>query len=224
MVDFSISNFKASINNNGILRNNMFLVNIARPTVLRNSGFVLTREVEIKSKTFDMLDIVTLRCESVNLPGMNLLTTDGIYRYGYGPPEKIPYGAIFTDLSASFIVDRSGSQFRFFNVWMNNIYNVDSSKGIGAVNPDTGSQTFEMGYKGTYATDITIFVYNEQTDKVLEMTLHEAYPYQVNDVPLSWSGRDDMILLNVAFTYRNFVMKNVEGLSKINILSLFGIK
>ncbi len=212
MAEFNISNFKSSINSNGILRNNMFLVNIASPSVIRNKF-----DLEFMSTQ------VTLRCESINLPGMNLLTTDGIYRYGYGPPEKIPYGAIFSDLSASFIVDRSGSQFRFFNIWMNNIYNVDSSKGIGAVNPDTGSQTFEMGYKGTYATDITIFVYNEQTDKVLEMTLHEAYPYQVNDVPLSWSGKDDMVLLNVAFTYRNFVMKNVDGLPKINILSLFGI-
>lgn len=205
---FNISDFRSSINNTGILRSNQYMVLFTPPPMLRS---------------FDTSQL-TLRCDSVNLPGLDLMTLDGIYRHGYGPAEKFPHNVNMQEVTMTFIVDKAASQFTFFNVWLNRIYNLtDFSGGIlGQANldddvfGDTYNYPFEVAYREEYATNLNMFVYNEQMDRVIEMNFIEAWPRAVQDTPLSWGVQDQssLVRLQVSFCYKSFFQKTLEGYPK----------
>lgn len=195
-----ISQFKASINRRGILLKNKFLMVIQPPKGLT-------------AKFKDFRDI-TLRASDVSFPTAALQTYDGHFRYGYGVPEKIPFGATFEDTTAHFLVSRDAVEVGLFNQWMNLIMNTDTSKGVWTEGSEKQG-AFELSYKSEYATTITIFVYNEEQDKVIEITLYDAYPHRTNIDNLSWQNSSTPMVLSVNIIFKNYVMKTVSKLPDI---------
>ena len=195
---FSISDFKTNMDKRGVIRNHSYMLMVNPPPTL---------------SSYDTAQL-TLRCDSVNMPGINLMTQDGLYRYGYGPAEVMPHNVAFTPLTASFIVDRAASQYTFFNLWMNKIFDMDMQGGILRNDPNSsGGQPYEVEYKDNYATNMNLFVYNETTDRVIELTFQEAYPMIMQDTMLGWATTGDVVRLQVTFAYKVFYMKTVESLS-----------
>ncbi len=192
---FSISDFKSNMDKQGVLRDHSFMLLINPPASLSD---------------YDTAQL-TLRCDSVNMPGINLMTQDAIYRYGYGPAELMPYNVAFTPMTASFIVDRAASQYTFFNLWMNSIFDMNMQGGIYVNDPD--KQPYEVRYKDDYSVTMNLFVYNETTDRVIELTFQEAYPMLMQDTMLSWAQQQDIIRLQMTFAYKTFYMKTIESLS-----------
>lgn len=192
---FNITDFRASMDTQGILRSHSYMVRINAPTVLSN---------------YDASRL-TLRADSLNMPGINLMTQDAIYRYGYGVAEVMPYNVAFSPVTISFIVDKSASQYTFFNLWMNYIFSTNMQSGINGVSEDLGSYPFEVEYKNNYATDMNIFVYNENIDKVIELTFQEAYPVLMQDTMLNWNEQNAPIRLQMTFAYKTFYMKEYRS-------------
>lgn len=196
---FQLSNFMASLAAAGTLPSNRFLVVIQPPKSLANAGY-------------DMRNL-TIRCENVNLPLPQLLTKDGINRYGYGVPERIPYSAIFADCSLEFIVDRQATQLKFFYDWVNSIVNLKTDRPIAT------TDVFEVEYKDNYVCNVTIYVYNELDDKVLECVLDLAYPRNVNDIQLAWQNTNVATPLKIDLSYRNMYLRTLGKTAISSILN-----
>lgn len=200
---FSISDFKSNMDQRGVVRSHSYMILINPPPALQS---------------YDAAQL-TLRCDSINMPGYNLMTQDGLYRYGYGPAEVMPYNVAFTPVTASFIIDRAASQYTFFNLWMNEIFDMDMQGGIvrndPTVVPDRpqGPQPYEVGYKDNYSTTMNLFVYNETTDRVIELTFQETYPVLMQDTMLSWADVGNVIRIQMTFAYKTFYMKTIERLA-----------
>lgn len=195
---FDITDFRASMNRKGVVRNHSYMVSIVPPAILSD---------------YDASQL-TLRCDSLNVPGMNLMTQDGIYRYGYGPAELMPYNVMYSPVTMSFIVDRVASQYTFFNIWMNRVFDMNVSGGIlpqDAIDNPAASAPYEMSYKEDYSTGMHIFVYNEVGDKVIELNFLEAFPMTIQDTPVSWGLQGDVVRLVVTMGYKAFYMKTLEG-------------
>ena len=192
---FNISDFRSSMNSAGVLRSHSYMIMINPPKSLNN---------------YDTAQL-TLRCDSVNMPGINFMTQDGIYRYGYGPAEVMPYNVMFTPVTMSLMVDRAASQYTFFNLWMNSIFNMNMQNGI--LGRDPKSSPYEVSYKEDYAVTMNIFVYNETADKVIELTFQEAYPLLMQDTPLAWGEQQNIIRLQISMAYKTFYMKTIESFS-----------
>lgn len=193
---FNIGDFRSSIRSKGILRTHSFMAVINLPLFMNISAY-------------DPADL-TLRCESTNLPSRSIETYDGILRYGYGAPERMAYGAIFNDLVVTFIVDKSASQFRFFNDWMDMIYNTNTQNGIFSPSPLDGSMPFQVEYKERYATTVNLFLYNEDTNKVMEMVFHEVFPTLLHDTNVSWEDNNNIVRLAVTLSYRNYFTRTFD--------------
>lgn len=193
---FSISDFKTSMDNAGVLRSHSYMIMINPPPSLRS---------------YDTAQL-TLRCDSVNMPGINLMTQDGIYRYGYGPAEVMPYNVMFTPVTMSLMVDRAASQYTFFNLWMNSIFDMNMQGGILGGRKE-GVDPYEVGYKKDYAVTMNMFVYNETADKVIELTFQEAYPLLMQDTPLAWGEQQNIMRLQISMAYKTFYMKTIESFS-----------
>jgi hypothetical protein len=114
--------------------------------------------------------ILTMRCDNVVLPSINLLQEQNIRRYGFGPVENVPYGVNVGDFTLQFIVDKNAFVVQFFEEWLNKIVNRDSFGGANMNNVlPGGRKPYEIAYKDTYAcSSINVFVYDRSQNNVME--------------------------------------------------------
>ena len=194
---FEISKFRTEIDNGGILRTNRFIVQFP------NAG---------NSK-----DMLSLRCESVQWPGVSFMTMDAPPRAGYGATELIPYAPIFEDVTLSFIVDKDAKAHKFFFDWMNKIVNLQSEGQTNFKGSGTKKPAYEVGYKKDYSSDIYITMYKEtgssedQKHRVMTATLYGAFPKALQSFELNWGSENEVLRLNVQFAYTDYFIQYHSG-------------
>lgn len=116
-VVFNIDTFRAEIAGRGVLPTHSF--------ILFMNGAFFASESQANYKYQNKM--ITMRCESVSIPGVNLLLQD-VTRFGYGPITRMPHAAQYNTLTMNFIVDENGAIHKFFNDWTHRIIN-HKSKG-----------------------------------------------------------------------------------------------
>jgi hypothetical protein len=192
-----LNNFLGAVSKlKGFTRPAYFYVEIAPPLMMRSESN--------DARTLSLL------CESANLPGVSLATSD-IRRYGYGPVERKPYAPVFVDSTMTFLADGSGMVQKFFYKWMNGIVKFDEMP-YGPVG-QAGARSlspFEVNYKEQYATDILITTVDEANNDILTVRFREAFPIFMGDVNLGWGDTDSISRLPITFTYFNWKIENIN--------------
>jgi hypothetical protein len=196
--------FQREIDHNGVLSHNKFFVRIDPNTNLTPANDV------------NMLRTLSLRATSASFPGIHLMTKDDITRYGYGPVEKTPYNAQFSDANISFIVDVRGKVYSFWYKWLRFIVACDSSDSMfrtigdpsvgGPI--DTTSGPYEAAYKDDYVADITISPTSELHNKSMDCILYRAHPIAIHEIQLDASAQNSPVLLQIALAYRDHKIVN----------------
>lgn len=191
-MSFNISNFSTKIQQYGLAKSNLFIVQIAVPPTIRNE----LRDIKV-------INDLQFYCRSVTLPEMDLITTD-IQTQGFGSPQRRPQGMNFPIMPTVFMVDSEFGVMKFFHRWTQAIINYDRSEGVrGVVN---NQLPFEMGYKKEYETTMKVTVYsfgdpNGKKDSVYEYVFSGVYPVNVGNVAEDWESHSDVMVLPVGFTY-----------------------
>jgi hypothetical protein len=199
MSSFNVNNFKAAIDNLGLLRTNKFRVDIPIPPKIlaalpeANGG----REL-------------SLFCKSAPLPGLGILTQD-IYRYGYGPIERRPYGTVVNDIMLQFYVDSENIVDNWMRDWVRLILNPDSRQGINSKWTVTGQNAYEFSYKEDYAVDMRITAFDSEGFPKKSVVLVEAYPNFVSDILLDWDHKNQNMILPVAITFRDWYQEKIAA-------------
>ena len=85
---------------------------------------------------------LSMRCETIDSPGRNLLTIDNRI---YGNAYKIPYGHSNPDITASFLLSSNMQEKIFFDSWMEFVVGVDNQKtdDLGTKLPNYNIQYFK---------------------------------------------------------------------------------
>ena len=185
----NIKDFRSEINNNGVLKTNRFFVTFKAPNSIGGA----------KTKT----DLISLRCEAVQWPGVSFTSMDTPPRVGYGASEVIPVAPIFQDVNLTFLVDKNSNLHRFFFNWTNSIINLES-RGQSNYGGRTGRPAYEVGYKNDYVTDINIDVYRENGETAMTATLFRAFPRSLPSFDLNWANNDEALKISVEFTYTDY--------------------
>lgn len=206
---FTLGNFRSEINNESILQTSRHLMQFTLPRGLLSAH--------------DPNDVrqVILRCDASYLPGVSFATSEEIRRYGVGPSERKPYLPIFGPISCSYIVDGEGVIHGFFYDWMTYIIGFDSSQGMISENA-FGNNPYELTYKDDYSSTASIYVYNEMNDKIIEVSLNNAYPISVEAVPLSWGASDEYMKIQVTWEYTDWSAKYYSATSGAGEVSGIG--
>ena len=199
-MSFEISKFRSEIDTGGVLRTNKFIVEFVPPASIGGAN---------RGKQ----DMLSLRCDSVQWPGVSFMTLDTPPRAGYGATELIPYAPIFEDVTLNFIVDKNSSTHKFFFDWMNSIVNLKSlgQTRLSARNGEPSA--FEVGYKNNYSTDINITMYREtgisksDNHAAMTATLYRAFPKALPSFELNWGSENEVLRLNVQFAYTDFYIQ-----------------
>lgn len=191
---FSIESFRQEINRSGILPAHSFLLYI------NPKGVPYT--------TVDPRALV-LRMESAQIPGVSLMLQD-VFRYGYGPNLRMPHAAQYNVMSASFIVDGSAENYKFFYDWINLVVNHESQGGdMMAQNEKTKMYPYQVNYKksapgeaGGYALgQMNLGVYDRSNNKAMNVKFYDVYPFTISDLDLRWSEADTPIRATVQFVF-----------------------
>ena len=188
---FDISTFRSELNAlGGVMRTNMFQVEIAVPPFLSN----------IDSRT------LTFFCMATNLPGINLVAKQ-VQRYGYGPLEKMPFGFDNADISLNFIGDADGVILNFFNDWMRGAVEVSSDSGPnspvqGRPNQSAPMNPYLVNYKENYQSEVSINVFDSTGNNLAyNVNLNNAFPISVGEIYLNWGNLDNFMIIPVRFSF-----------------------
>lgn len=207
MAGFNVNDILAETQRSGIMRNNKFWITFPMPQGMRNTT--------ISQGLSDTNGVLQLYCEQSNLPGIATLTED-IRRYGYGPNEKKPYAPIFSDVSLVLRGDALGKVWMYFNTWMRMAVNYEFGSGMYTPNGPLQNQLpYEVGYKGDYSVDVSISIFTESADENVSITLREAYPIYIGDMPLNWNSRSDYMRIPVTLTFFDW-FNNLTSISYAN--------
>jgi hypothetical protein len=215
---FNISGFRSSIEKNGVLRSNRFVVFFSLPKGLQ----------DFKGEYGYEDGLISLRCETAQLPGLNLATIDQP-RIGWGPVESIPHNVSYSEITLTFVMDAQSKIHRLFYDWMNTIVNFQGSRGQSALDRswDVGSNkayAYEVGYKENYTTDVLVTVYDNYAspteggegeadyaseygnNPVMNVRMFKAYPKSLPNVDLSWGANDELVRLSIPFGFTDFTV------------------
>jgi hypothetical protein len=187
MVGFNIAEFSTKINERGTLQNNKFIVSITKPGIFTDDDFNR---------------ILEYRASNVRIPGVNF-DVFNTYRYGVGSQQKSPINVNFNDITISFIETDGNFVWKSFAWWINEIFDF-SDRGNGTIK-------YTSEYKQYYTSPtIKITIYNNSGQIVNVVVLKEAYPISLNDVGLSWSDKNNLMMINVGFTFREWYFEGFE--------------
>jgi hypothetical protein len=190
---FDIGSFRTEIINKGFLKTNRYVVEFSKPPLLRTTSDYIST------------DSLSLRCESLQWPGVSFATMDTPPRAGYGATELIPYAPIFDDITLNFVLDEHSHVSKFFWEWTNKVINLQSE---GQSKLKEGA--FTVGYKNDYCADIKISMYNElgttEEQKVMTATLYRAFPRMLPSFNLAYV-EDEVVRMSVTFSYTDFFIK-----------------
>ena len=159
-------------------------------------------------------------CNSASLPGIQILASDH-RRQNFGSMDRRPYNVQTTDIPLTFFIDGQGYVPGFFQAWARNVINFDYTHGEHSEAAAHGAQLFETSYRDRYLCTIKIncltgagFADGSGSQlgrtnanvgfKLMEYTLHEAWPLQIGDVTTAWSETDTFATLPVQFTFRTY--------------------
>ena len=134
-----------------------------------------------------------------------MFATSETRRYGIGPIEKKPYAPIFNDISVSFLVDGQGELYKFFYTWMNRIVSSDQFVNGNGVS-DNGLSPFEVEFKDDYKCQLMISTFDEAGNSVLSSQIVDAIPISISDTAFSWGDTDQVMKLQVTFTYFQHIL------------------
>lgn len=196
MAGFNVQEFKSVIDGNkGLMRNNKFLVQMPAPRLLRG---VLSPGVGNSGG-----EVMSFYCKASPLPGLGILTQD-IYRYGYGPIERKPYGTVVNDAMMMFYVDGNNMVRKWFRHWIRLIINPDTEQGINSTYSVNNAKAYEMAYKDEYAVDIRVTAFDPEGNEVISVVMVESFPNFIGDVMQDWDDKHSNMIMPVSITYRDW--------------------
>ena len=131
---------------------------------------------------------VGLRCESINLPGRNLNTTDDATIYG--PRRTVVDGAGFDDIiEMTFTASQDMRERVFFEKWQH-----------AAFDQETWNVNFYWDYVGS--VDIYILDKSKDENRMYGLKLFECFPKTIGPTSLSYATTNEAIKFNVSMNFR----------------------
>ena len=175
-----ISSINGSGHYGGVAHTNKFVVRIGFPF----------------GTTGAEMEGLSLRCDSVTMPGRNMNTTPNFERYG--PQTQVVDGWSFEDVTCSFLADENFKVKDIFSEWHYKMY--------GSGNPISGfgdpRPSFNMNFYDNYVGTVDIFTINQNNILTHGIRLVEAFPKTINANEFSMETMSELQKVSVSFAYR----------------------
>ena len=131
---------------------------------------------------------ISLRAESVILPGRTLTTsTDSNI---YGPDREIVEGVTFADeISIDFQASSGLNERVFFENWQRQAFD---------------EKTFNIGYYRNYIGSMEVYLLDQQDRRRYGLRMEEVFPKTITASNLNYQAATEILKTNVQFTFRKW--------------------
>ena len=129
---------------------------------------------------------VSMRCESVSMPGRTLATSEDTNIYG--PVREIVDGVVYAgDVEMLFQASSDLKERVFFEDWQRRAFS---------------EETWDVRYHAEYESEVQIYLLDKQDQRRYGIRLHEAYPKTIGPVALNQAPATEIIKIPVSFSFR----------------------
>jgi hypothetical protein len=130
--------------------------------------------------------VVSLRCESIDLPGRSLNAAEDTNIYG--PSRNIVTGVTYAgEISMVFQASADLKERIFFEEWQKLAF---------------GEEVWNVGYYNDYVSAVEIYVLDRADVRRYGIKLHEAYPKEIAATTLDQGANSEIIKNTINFQYR----------------------
>ena len=137
---------------------------------------------------------ISLRCESVQLPGRTLSSSPD--NNIYGPTREIVEGVTYAeDLNMVFQASSGLDDRVFFEFWQRQTFD---------------EQTWNIGYYKDYVADIDIYLLDKNDQRRYGLKIHEAFPKTITATDLNYGTNNEIIKIAVSFSFRYWTALNAD--------------
>ena len=144
---------------------------------------------------------ISLRAQNVTLPGRNLAT--GTDNNIYGPNIEVVEGVTYADdIQISFQASSGLAERVFFENWQRQAFN---------------EKTWNIGYYNDYIGNIEVYVLDKQNQRRYGLKLWEVFPKTIVASELAADANDQIMLINVSFTFRYWTSLDQNQNPDVNI-------
>ena len=144
---------------------------------------------------------ISLRAQSVNLPGRNLTTSNDTNIYG--PEREVVEGVNYAEeISIEYQARSNLSERVFFENWQRQAFN---------------ETTWNIGYYNDYIGEIQLFVLDKQDQRRYGIKLHDVFPKTIGPNALAYDANDTLMLTPVNFSFRYWTSLDQNQNPGINI-------
>ena len=158
------------------------MTSFARPNLFEVAIFAKPDNVN-KS----LLERLRFSCCTASIPGLAISTTEKDEGY-----RSIAYQKIYEDVTLGFYVHGDMKELKVFQDWMKLM-----------IHPENN----HVGYYDDYKSTVEIKNLDRKNKKVLTTTLFDAYPKSLETIALDNGMNDEVMKVNVVFTYRHYKQK-----------------
>ena len=184
--------------NEGFARPNRFEVLIFAPPKLGGGG--QQNIFNNQERQSDAREI-SLRAQTVQLPGRNLMTNQDVNIYG--PERDVVEGISYAEGINIQFVSSSGLKERiFFENWQKQSFN---------------EKTWNLGYYNDYVANAEIYLLDEQDQRRYGIKLWEIFPKTIPAVNLGQDLNDEIINIEVEFSFRYWTNLDQKQNPDVNI-------
>ena len=129
---------------------------------------------------------ISMRCESVSLPGRTLNTLDDTNIYG--PVRQIVDGVTYAeDITMMFQSSSGLAERAFFEDWQRKAFN---------------DRTWNVKYHKDYVSTIEIYLLDRKDNRRYGIKLFDAFPKTIGAIDLNYSSNNEIIKTPVTFSFR----------------------
>ena len=140
----------------------------------------------VRGMSSDEARAVSMRCESVSMPGRTLATNEDTTIYG--PAREIVDGVVYAgDVDMLFQASSDLKEREFFELWQQRA--IDETD-------------WNVGYHYEYVSEVQIYLLDKQNQRRYGVRLHEAYPKTIGPVALNQAPASEIIKIPVSFSFR----------------------
>ena len=177
--------------NEGYAQPNRYEVLVLGPQNLGGGG--LENAARNMQKQSDIRNI-SLRCESVNLPGRTLTSASDTNIYG--PAREIVEGVTYAeDITCVFQSSAGLDERVFFENWQKQAFN---------------EQTWNVGYYKDYTGALEIYLLDKNDQRRYGLKVWEAYPKTIGPIALGYATNNEIVKTSVSFSWRYWTSLDIK--------------
>jgi hypothetical protein len=122
-------------------------------------------------------------CDSANLPGLTLMTTEV---RTFGELSTMPHAPMYQNIQLTFICDSTMDVKNAIESWMSQVFD---------------RQNRQINYYDNYTKNVEIYLTDKAGNNAYKVTLFEAYPIAMGDIQLDYSA-EGIVKVPVTLTYK----------------------